>query len=118
MIRVIEARYVSDYVVRLRFNDGVQGEVDLAGELYGEVFQPLRDKTLFAKVRLHPEIHTIAWPNEADFAPEFLHEQVRKSARQSAKSATSVAKRTRLGGQRASPALGRSPGTRASIKKS
>ena len=63
MIRVIEASYVSDYVVRLRFNDGAQGEVDLAGELYGEVFEPLRDKTLFAKVRLHPEIRTIAWPD-------------------------------------------------------
>lgn len=119
LVWVVEARYVSDYVVWLRFNDGLAGEVDLGRELYGEVFEPLRDKARFAKVTLHPELGTIVWPNEADFAPEFLHEQVRRSARHVLKFAKSVAKLPRPGGRRASPARGRfRGGTRASTKKS
>jgi len=77
MIRLIEARYVSGYVIWLRFNDGLTGDVDLAAELEGEVFEPLRDPAVFQSFVLHPELHTIVWPNGADFAPEFLHQHVR-----------------------------------------
>ena len=73
MVRVTEARYVRHYVVWLRFGDGTEGEVDLQNELHGDVFKPLRDKELFRAVSVHPDWHTIAWPNGADFAPEFLH---------------------------------------------
>ena len=77
MIRIVEARYVSGCVIWLRFSDGLAGEIDLAEELEGEVFEPLRDPAVFRSFILHPELHTIVWPNGADFAPEFLHEQVR-----------------------------------------
>jgi hypothetical protein len=72
MLNIVAVRYLHDYVLHLRFNNGVEGEVDLAAELAGEVFEPLRDKALFAQVRVNPEIRTIAWPNGADLAPEFL----------------------------------------------
>ncbi|MGQ0569190.1 MAG: DUF2442 domain-containing protein [Armatimonadota bacterium] len=42
MIRVIEARYISGYTLWLSFNDGMEGEVNLASDLEGEVFEPLR----------------------------------------------------------------------------
>jgi len=71
--RVIDARYVGDYVIWLRFNDGVEGEIDLKDELWGPVFEPLKDKEVFKSFRVDPELHTIVWDNEADFAPEFLH---------------------------------------------
>ena len=77
MIHVTDARYVRDYVVWVRFTDGIEGEVDLARELDGPVFEPLRDPSLFGLVRLDPELHTIVWPNGADVAPEFLHSRVR-----------------------------------------
>jgi len=77
MIRIVEARYISGYVIWLRFADGLAGEVDLATELEGEVFELLRDQAVFRSFVLHPELHTIVWPNGADLAPEFLHEQVR-----------------------------------------
>ena len=80
MIHVVEARYVRDYVVWLRFNDGLEGEVDVREELDGPVFEPLRQLQAFQAVHLHPELHTIAWPNGADLAPEFLHERVRVPA--------------------------------------
>jgi hypothetical protein len=40
--------------------------------LYGEIFEPLKDKSLFQKVFVTSR--TIEWPNGADFAPEFLFE--------------------------------------------
>lgn len=78
---VMEARYIADYRIWLRFRDGTEGEIDLKDELRGKVFKPLRDLKEFRKFRVHPGCHTLVWPNEADFAPEFLHEQVRMSAR-------------------------------------
>jgi hypothetical protein len=73
ILHVIEARYEGNYVVYLRFNDGAEGYVDLADELYGEMFAPLKDKAKFATLRLDPELGTIVWSNGADLAPEFLH---------------------------------------------
>jgi Protein of unknown function (DUF2442) len=80
MPRLIQARYVRDFVVWLRFSDGAEGEVDLAGELDGPIFEPLRDVAYFRLFSLNPNVHTIAWPNGADLAPEFLHERVRVTA--------------------------------------
>jgi hypothetical protein len=74
---VLEARHVRDYVVWLRFRDGTSGEIDLEPELYGEVFEPLKDPEVFRSFTVHPELGTLVWPNGADFAPEFLHDHVR-----------------------------------------
>jgi hypothetical protein len=73
-LHVKEARYVRDYVLWLRFNDGAEGEVDLRGELEGEVFGPLQDRRLFRRFRVDPELETVVWENGADLAPEFLYE--------------------------------------------
>jgi hypothetical protein len=40
----------------------------------------LRDKGEFRKFRVDPDLHTIVWDNEADFAPEFLHGVVKVTA--------------------------------------
>lgn len=77
---VVEARYVRDYVVWLRFHDGTSGEIDLEPELWGEVFEPLKDMEVFRSFFVHPEGRTLVWPNGADFAPEFLHDNVRVTA--------------------------------------
>ena len=76
-IHVVEARYVRDYSVWLRFNDGMCGEIDLSNELDGPVFEPLRDKELFKQFNIG--YHTLAWENGADFAPEFLRDHIRVS---------------------------------------
>lgn len=78
--RLLEARYLGRHVVWLRFSDGVEGEIDLGNELHGAVFEPLRDLEMFKKFVLHPELHTLVWPNGADFSPEFLHDNVRVTA--------------------------------------
>jgi hypothetical protein len=74
---VTEAEYVRDYIVALKFEDGTAGEVDLADELWGDVFQPLKDIEFFKRFEV-AEYGTLAWPNGADIAPEFLYEHARQ----------------------------------------
>jgi len=72
MIRVTEVEPRGGFVLRLRFNDDTERVVDLADELWGPVFEPLKENPeLFRAVKI--EGPTIVWPNEADLAPEFLH---------------------------------------------
>ncbi len=78
--RIIEVRHLADYVLFLRFADGTAGQIDLAEELWGEVFEPLKDLERFREVGLHPELGALVWPNGADFAPEFIYRQVRVAA--------------------------------------
>ena len=73
-LHVLEAQYVRDYVVRLKFSDGAAGEVDLRAELEGPIFGVLRDVEQFK--RFSVAYHTLTWPNGADFAPEFLRERL------------------------------------------
>ncbi len=74
--RVIEAKYVRNYVIHIRFSDGTEGDIDLTEELEGEIFEPLKDISYFKRFKVDPELHTIVWPNGADFAPEFLYEKL------------------------------------------
>ena len=76
-LHVKEAKYLHDYVIWLRFNDGAKGEIDLENELQGEVFGPLKDGQLFQRFRVDPELETVTWENGADLAPEFLYENMR-----------------------------------------
>jgi hypothetical protein len=75
--RVVEARHVHDFVLWIKFGDGAEGEVDLCTELDGPIFEPLKNLDFFRQFRLDPDLHTLVWPNGADFAPEFLHANIR-----------------------------------------
>jgi len=78
--RILEATYVRDFIIHLRFSDGTTGDVDLKDELEGVIFDPLKDIFYFKQFDLNHDIHTITWPNGADFAPEFLHEKLQVPA--------------------------------------
>ncbi len=75
---IVDAVYLDDYKVKLWFYDGSIKVVDLEERLFrdnpGTVFMPLRDKKLFATVRLDEDLGTITWENGADLAPEYLYE--------------------------------------------
>ena len=77
---VMEAQYRGGFVVWLRFHDGIEGEIDLGPELYGPVLEPLRDPAVFSQFTIDSLFHTLVWPNGADLAPEFLHDNVRVTA--------------------------------------
>ena len=68
------AEYLNGYRLRLTFEDGRVGELDLEDQLWGNVFEPLRDIAQFKDFRIDPELRTIVWPTGADLAPEYLYE--------------------------------------------
>ena len=74
MLHVRKLEYRGGHRLWLQFSDGAEGEVDLAESLAGPVFEPLHDISVFASARIDPEIRTVAWPNGADLAPEFLRD--------------------------------------------
>ena len=78
--KLLRATYEESYRIRLRFEDGTEGVVDLESQLWGKVFEPLRDRKIFSQFRLDEELQTITWPTGADLAPEFLYEEARKAA--------------------------------------
>ena len=74
------ADYVKNHTIRVEFADGVVGDIDLATELWGEVFEALRDPDVFRRFHVDDELNTITWPSGADFAPEFLYEKAAQQA--------------------------------------
>jgi len=72
LIKVEQAKYLSDYQIKLTFSDGLTGVVDLKEEIWGEVFEPLKDINYFRNFT--KDRWTIVWDCGADFAPEFLHD--------------------------------------------
>jgi hypothetical protein len=63
--------------LRLRFEDGVEGIVDVANCIRFEgVFAPLADQALFDQVRVDRESGTVTWPSGADLDPDVLYSLV------------------------------------------
>lgn len=69
--RVVAVEVRPPYGLRLTFHDGALRDIDLADELWGPMFQPLRDPELFAQVCV--DHGTVAWPNGVDLDPVVLH---------------------------------------------
>lgn len=71
---IVEARPLGQYRLFLRFEDAVQGEVDIAKMVqFTGILAPLADPTFFAKVNADPETGTINWPNGPDLDPDVLY---------------------------------------------
>jgi hypothetical protein len=73
---VVEVKPLEGYRVFLRFDDGLEGELDFEPLLtpFTGVFAPLRDLARFREVFV--DCHTASWPNGADIAPEVLYSKV------------------------------------------
>jgi len=71
---VVSVEQIGPYRLRLRFDDGAEGEVDIQEMVSLEgVFEPLNDPAYFSSVRVDEEAGTIVWPNGADLDPLVLH---------------------------------------------
>jgi hypothetical protein len=73
IVHITEAIVVGPHSLELTFVNGLRKRVNLRTEFNGAVFEPLRDPALFAAVSIDPDSRTVAWPNGADFAPDFLY---------------------------------------------
>ena len=72
-ISVLEAQYINDYRIELKFNTGETGEVNLRDVVYKyAIASPLRDPLVFSHFYLD-SWHTLAWDCGFDVAPETLY---------------------------------------------
>jgi hypothetical protein len=72
--RVTALEIVAPYTLRVTFDDATSQVIDFRPVLEGELYGPLRDLSLFDQVQIDPEVHTLVWPNGADFDPATLHD--------------------------------------------
>lgn len=76
MFWVVDAKYVKDYQIWLRFNDNTEKVIDFKQKIFSEkraIFIPLKEVEYFKTVFLNRESDTIQWPNGVDIAPETLY---------------------------------------------
>jgi len=73
LVKVTNFAIVGDYTLLVRFDDGTEQVIDFEPVLHGYYYGLLRDLDFFNQVRLDPEIHTLVWPNGADFDPATLY---------------------------------------------
>ena len=71
--RVVSFEKIAPFTLRVAFDDGTSQMIDFRPVLKGELYGPLNDPVLFDQVGIDPEVHTIVWPNGADFDPAILH---------------------------------------------
>ena len=72
--RVESFEIIAPHTLRVSFEDNTEQVINFEPVLAGELFGPLRDLAVFNEVRLDPEVHTLVWPNGADFDPATLHD--------------------------------------------
>jgi len=71
--RIVSFEKVAPFTLRVHFADGISQVIDFGPVLKGELYGPLQDSALFDRVQIDPEVHTLVWPNGADFDPATLH---------------------------------------------
>ena len=77
LVDVVAVEYLGEYRLRLRFEDGAEGVVEVAEMVeFTGVFAPFADKAYFALVHVDPDSGTICWPNGADLDPDVLYAEV------------------------------------------
>jgi hypothetical protein len=63
-MKVQEVKYISDYIISIKFDDGVSGTIQLNELVEKGIFKELQDKCEFAKV--YTNGYSIAWSNELE----------------------------------------------------
>lgn len=78
--QIIDYTIVAPYTLDVTFSDHTTQQINFEPILHGEVYGALRDHDMFNQVILDPEIHTLVWPNGADFDPATLHDWPQQGA--------------------------------------
>ncbi len=76
MKKIVAVEPRPKYRVWIRFEDGIEGEVDLSQLVGKGIFNGWADSSEFRKVFVDPETHIIAWPGGIDLCPDTLYEDV------------------------------------------
>ena len=72
--KVLSFEIIAPYTLDIKFNDNKSQVINFYPILRGELYSPLKEISLFNQVQIDPEVHTLVWPNGADFDPATLHD--------------------------------------------
>jgi hypothetical protein len=76
MIYITEGAYLKDYLVELKFSNGLYAVVNLEEDVFSDhrtLFKQLQNKDYFKSVKYDPDCVSICWDNGVDFAPDYLY---------------------------------------------
>jgi hypothetical protein len=76
MTRLVEVKALAAYQIWLRFEDGLEGVIDLTPLVGKGVFQQLADERFFVQVYIDLESRTVAWPGGIDLCPDTLYQDI------------------------------------------
>ena len=76
MCKIVEAKPLSGFRIWLRYQDGIQGEVDLSGLAGKGVFSAWNQSGCFESVFIDAESGALAWPGGIDLCPDSLYEEL------------------------------------------
>jgi hypothetical protein len=74
MLHITDAEHVGEYRIRVVFNNGREGVVDLRSMIFEEsrtVFAPLKHLSVFQQFFI--EHGALCWPGDLDVAPEYIY---------------------------------------------
>lgn len=78
LLDIIEAKYIDEYKIQIKFENGKKGIVDLTEySKKGGVFRKLKDKNYFKKFYINEDLGTICWDDAQDIAPETLYSKLK-----------------------------------------
>lgn len=72
ILKIVDAQYVRDYMLRLAFSNGVVKLVDFWPLAQKGICVKLQEMVYFRNFKLDP--FSVDWSNEIGFAPEYLYE--------------------------------------------
>ena len=85
ILRITAAEAVLPGVLKLTWNDGYEGTVDLRSIIAeGEIFAYVRDPENFRKVHVEPYGHSIYWGEEGNEEVDFGCDRLREIAQEQA----------------------------------
>ena len=86
MLRITTAEAVLPGVLKITWNDGYEGVVDLRAVIAdGELFEHIRNPNNFKEVRVENHGHSIYWGKEGEEEVDFGCDRLREMAEQQAK---------------------------------
>lgn len=71
---VTEVKVQNDTALHVRFQDGLEGEVQFLPSAFRGVFACLKDPQAFRQARVQDGVLT--WPGELDLAPDAMHDAI------------------------------------------
>ena len=76
MKHITSAQPLRDHRLKFRFDDGVEGVVDLSAEVGKGIFSAWKDQAHFASLKIMHGGRALEWPGEVDLCADALYLEV------------------------------------------